>query len=70
MTRFVTFTTYEDEDPQAMTEAEYRAAGETDWAEWVWQEAPDKASAVMQHAAKMEAYEADCSAGRPAAHTY
>lgn len=72
MARFITFTTYEDEDPQVMTEAEREAAGEAfpDWAEYVWQNAPDRETAIAQHAEKMNAYEADNNAGRPIQDTY
>lgn len=71
MARYLTYTTYADEDPQALSEAEFAEQGTLDdWAEYVWQEAPDKATAIAQHAAKMDAYEADHVAGRPIKHTY
>jgi hypothetical protein len=72
MTRFVTFTTYDNEDPQALTEAEFfdMSKNDTDWCEWVWQEAADKEAAIAQHQAKMDAYEADIEAGLPEKRTY
>lgn len=70
MPRFVTFITYDDEDPQVMTEEEYRATSAPDWSEWVWQFAPDKATALTQHFLKMDAFEADCAASRPIPATY
>ena len=75
MTLFVTFTTYDNDDPQAMTEAEFKAlapdsADSADWAEYVWQEAPDRATAILQHPAKMDAYEVDSKAGHVIHNTY
>lgn len=72
MQRYVTFTTYTDEDPKALTQAEFfdTSENDTDWCEWVWQYAPDKATAIAQHQTKMDEYEADVKAGRTEKHTY
>lgn len=71
--RFVTFTTYDNEDPQAMTEAEFnvaRFATDVDWADYVWQFAESKEQAIAQHDAKLDEYQADINAGRAEKRTY
>ena len=69
--KIVTFTTYDNEDPQTMTIDEFRALPESpDWSEYVWQDVPDKATAIARHQEAMDAYEADNNAGRPIKGTY
>jgi hypothetical protein len=72
MNRYVTFTTYTDEDPQVLTESEFfdTPKNDTDWCEWVWQYAPDRATALSQHQTKMDEYQADVEAGRTEKRTY
>lgn len=72
--RFVTYTTNENNDPQALTEAEFRDPAtkwiDLDLADWVWQFAPDKATAIAQHETKLDLWRADLDAGRPERETY
>jgi hypothetical protein len=73
MKRFVTFSTYDDEDVRALSQEEFDNlpdGASLDWDEYVWQFAPDKAAAIEQHVTKMDAYQADNEAGREIRHTY
>ena len=69
--KIVTFTTYDNEDPQALTADEFNALPEApDWSEYVWQEATDKPSAIARHQEAMDAYEADNTTCKPIKETY
>jgi hypothetical protein len=69
--KIMTFTTYLNEDTQALTLDEFNALPEApDWTEYVWQEAPDKPSAIARHQEAMDAYEDDNTAGKPIKETY
>ena len=72
MPRFITFTTYDNEDVRALSEAEFweTEANDTDMDEYIWQEAPDAETAIAQHFAKHDEWNADVRAGRPEKHTY
>ncbi len=66
------FCTYEHPDncyePAAMTQAEFDAGGhfiiETA-GDYVWQWAPDAATAVLRHVAKHDEWAEDVASGRP-----
>lgn len=51
MRQFVTFTTYSNEDAQAMPLEDFESEDSLpeDWAEWVIQEATDESCAVENH---------------------
>lgn len=71
--KIITFTTYDNEDVQALTVDEFFGQdgfNDTDWDEFVWQDVPNKQAAVARHAEAMDAYEADNKAGRPSKDTY
>lgn len=73
MARFVTFTTYENEDVQVLTHDQYRSLipdQVPDWDEWIWQEAPDPDTAIAQHETKLDEWRADLDEGRPEKFTY
>ena len=72
------FLTYEHSDnhfePACMTEEAFNTPegrALADWADaWVWQEAPDEATALAQHNDMHDKWAADQEAGRPEQHTY
>ena len=71
MARFLTYSTYDNEDVRGMTEAEYQANGiPDDWDEYVWTEADSLSEAIALHDQSMGAYELDLKAGREPKRTY
>ena len=71
MPRFLTYLEYGDDQPKAMSEAEFKANGQPDnWEEYVWQDVADAETALARHYVAMEAYEADNKYMRPIKHTY
>lgn len=70
MARFLTYTTYDNEDVRGMTEAEYQVNGLPDWDEYVWIEADSLSEAIALHDQSMDAYEQDVKAGRKPKRTY
>ena len=64
MGRFITYITegsaYDTDSVKCMSEREYIECIELDhgdWAEWVWQYAVDKKSAIAQHFEKHDAWQ-------------
>lgn len=60
MTRFVTYLPCGCDDVHCLSEDEFAAHKQTPefdpygWDEWVWQEAPDKDTAIANHFVKMD----------------
>ena len=65
MTRFVTYLPDDSDDVHCLSEAEFSAVKKTPefdsfgWDEWVWQEAPDKETAIANHFVKMDEWHAN-----------
>ena len=60
MERFVTYMKENSDEVLCMTEREYIECIEldhADWAEWVWQYAQDKRTAISQHYAKHDEWQ-------------
>lgn len=57
MEKIVTFTTYEQDDVQALTAEEFTS--DESFAEWVWHLAPSKEAAIARHQEAMDIYEDD-----------
>lgn len=71
MARFITYSTYDNEDVRGMSESEYRANGlPDDWDEYVWTEADSLSEAIALHDQSMGAYHLDLTNGSEPQHTY
>lgn len=71
MARFITYSTYDNEDVRGMSESEYRANGlPDDWDEYVWTEADSLSEAIALHDQSVGAYHLDLTNGREPQHTY
>lgn len=61
LARWITFSTYDNEDVQCLSEADFRGdmSVSDDMDEYVWQFAATKEIAITQHYAKMDEWHAD-----------
>ena len=70
-TRFITYEIISHNTVYAKTESEYKAEGiPEDWDDFVWQFAPDKETAIRQHADKVDDWRNDLNHGREPKATY